>query len=78
MELVLQGYYCLQQYNLTMILHCLKDVHQWWYFLLHLDGDTIVCDWCNSFKAATDDDIDIPAHVAFIDRYLQPVRLQRC
>ena len=70
MELVLQGYYCLREYSVTTILHCLTDVQTWWYFLLRLDKNVVVCDWYKSFTAATPENFNINAQVAFLDHYL--------
>ena len=32
MEVLIQAYYCLYQYKVPTFIHCLTDLHQWYYF----------------------------------------------
>ena len=67
MEVLLQGYYCLRQYKLPTIIHCLTDLYQWYYFKLVLDGDKIECKWYREFISEAPQLADMESHVSFLD-----------
>ena len=66
MEVLLQGYHCLCQYNLKSVIHCLTDLYQWYYFLLCREGSKVRCKWYTSFYWDSPDEVDISAHVQFL------------
>ena len=70
LELVIQGYYCLRQYNLRTLLHCLTDLQQWYYFKLTYEHSQVKCMWFKDFHSESPDDIDIASHVNFLDHWV--------
>lgn len=38
MEVLLQGYYCLNQHKVDTVIQCLTDLDKWYYFRLHKEG----------------------------------------
>ena len=67
MELFLQGYYCLCQYKLETVIHCLTDLQQWYYFKLKREHTKLRCMWYNEFHSETPDEVAVTAHVHFLD-----------
>ena len=64
MEVLIQGYYCLHQYELKSIIHCLTDLEQWYYFHFTLEGDRkVMCTWYNEFNSES----KVASHVHFLD-----------
>ena len=62
MEVLLQGYYCLHQYEPKSIIHCLTDLEQWYYFHFTLEGDrTVMCTWYNECNSES----KVASHVHF-------------
>ena len=64
MEVLIQGYYCLHQYEPKSIIHCLTDLDQWYYFHFTLEEDrTVMCTWYNEFNSES----KVASHVHFLD-----------
>ena len=67
MELFLQGCYCLWQYKLQSIVHCLTDLNSWHYFKLKKErGGKVGSQWCHSIPK----NIDIDSHVARLKLFI--------
>ena len=67
MELFLQGCYCLWEYELESIVHCLTDLNSWHYLKLTKEGGGKVgCQWCHSIPK----NIDIDSHVARLKLFI--------
>ena len=66
MELFLQGCYCLWQYELESIVHCLTDLDSWHYFKLKKEDGKVGCQWCHSIPT----NIDIESHVARLQLFI--------
>ena len=66
MELFLQGCYCLWEYDLQSIVHCLTDLNSWHYFKLKKEDGKVGCQWCHSIPT----NIDIDSHVARLQLFI--------
>ena len=68
MELFLQGCYCLWQYELQSIVHCLTDLNSWHYLKLKKEGGggKVGSQWCHSIPK----NIDIDSHVARLKLFI--------
>ena len=66
MEVVLQGYYCLCQYKLETVLHCLTDLQQWYYFQLKREDNKVRCLWYTEFHSETPEKVAVSSHVHFL------------
>ena len=67
MEMFIQGYYCLCQYKLETIIHCLTDLQQWYYFQLRKESARMRCMWYNVFHSETPEEVQVASHVHFLD-----------
>ena len=67
MEMVIQGYYCLHQYETRTILQCLTDLYQFYYFKVDLvNGGKLKFTW---YKSICEDNLNAESHLNF----LQPI-----
>lgn len=67
METLIQGYYCLHQYKVHSVVHCLTDMFQWYYFKLErVRSSKLKVAW---YHCISERNLNLPTHVDF----LQPI-----
>ena len=64
-EVLLQGFYCLYQHNVTTVIHCLTDLSQWYYFKLEKEKPSnMKIVW---FQSIHEEELNLHTHFSFLE-----------
>ena len=76
LEVLLQGFYCLQQYKLRTVLHCLTDLSHWFYFKLeHVEhAAKMKIAW---YRSLAQTQLQLEEHVCFLQPVVSDLLTQR-
>ena len=64
MEVLIQAYYCLYQYKVPTFIHCLTDLHQWYYLKVDkVKPSKLKIVW---YKSINEKELSLDTHLSFL------------